>query len=93
MSTPIIPSEPSTPESTTNPNSINSLMKSVDEQKKQAISDTKYDTKGQIYEKFQGTSSSPLPSVQKIFSIGLSFTIAAGVLLVVGGLLPKAKKR
>lgn len=92
MATPIIPSEPSTPESTTNPNSINSLMKTVDEQKKQAVSDTKYDTKGNIYEKFQGTTSS-LPSVQKIFSIGLSFTIAAGILLVVGGLLPKTKKR
>lgn len=92
MATPIIPSEPSTPDSTTNPNSINSLMKTVDEQKKQAISDTKYDTKGQIYEKFQGTSSS-LPSKEKILSIGASFAIAAGILLVVGGLLPKTKKR
>jgi hypothetical protein len=88
MATPIIPSEPSTPDSTSNPNSINSLMKVVDEQKKQAVSDTKYDTKGQIYEKFQD-----LPSGQKVLSIGLSFAIAAGILLVVGGLLPKTKKR
>lgn len=88
MATPIIPSEPSTPDSTTNPNSINSLTKIVDEQKKQAEADTKYDTKGKIYDGFQD-----LPSREKIFSIGLSFTIAAGILLVVGGLLPKSKKR
>jgi hypothetical protein len=91
MATPIIPSEPSTIESNSNPNSINSLMKITDEQKKQAVSDTKYDTKGQIYEKFQGSSG--LPNGQKVLSIGLSFAIAAGVLLVIGGLLPKTKKR
>jgi hypothetical protein len=66
-------------------------MKIVDEQKKQTESDTKYDTKGQIYEKFQDKSS--LPSREKILSIGSSFAIAAGILLVVGGLLPKTKKR
>ncbi len=88
MATPILPSEPSTADSTSNPNSINSLMKVVDEQKKQAISDTKYDTKGNIYETFQD-----LPNGQKVLSIGLSFAIAAGVLLIVGGLLPKTKKR
>ena len=66
-------------------------MKTVDEQKKQTESDTKYDTKGQIYEKFQDKSS--LPSREKILSVGSSFAIAAGILLVVGGLLPKTKKR
>lgn len=66
-------------------------MKTVDEQKKQTQSDTKYDTKGQIYEKFQDKSS--LPSREKILSVGSSFAIAAGILLVVGGLLPKTKKR
>jgi len=88
MATPIIPSEPSTPDSVSNPNSLNSLMKIVDEQKKQAISDTKYDTKGKIYETFED-----LPTRQKVLSVGLSFAIAAGVLLIVGGLLPKTKKR
>lgn len=88
MATPIVPSEPSTPDSTTNPNSINSLMKVADEQKKQSEADTKYDTKGKIYDGFQD-----LPNRQKVLSIGLSFAIAAGILLVVGGLLPKSRKR
>ena len=88
MATPIIPSEPSTVDSTSNPNSLNSLMKNVDEQKKQAVADTKYDTKGKIYDGF-----TDLPSGQKILSIGLSFALAAGILLVVSGLLPKSRKR
>lgn len=88
MATPIIPSEPSTVDSTSNPNSINSLMKLADEQRKQAQADTKYDTKGKIYDGFED-----FPSKQKILSIGLSFTITAGILLVVGGLLPKSQKR
>jgi hypothetical protein len=88
MATPIIPSEPSTVDSTSNPNSITSLMKTVEEQKKQAASDTKYDTKGKLYDGF-----TDMPSRQKIISIGLSFTIAAGILLVVGALLPKSRKR
>ena len=88
MATPIVPNEPSTPDSTSNPNSINSLTKIVDEQKKQAASDTKYDTKGKLYDGF-----SDMPSGQKVLSIGLSFTIAAGILLVVGALLPKSRKR
>ena len=88
MATPVIPSEPSTMDSTTNPNSINSLMKTVEEQKKQTAADTKYDTKGKLYDGF-----SDMPSGQKILSIGLSFTIAAGILMVVGALLPKSRKR
>jgi hypothetical protein len=63
-------------------------MKIADELKKQAEADTKYDTKGKIYDGFQD-----LPNGQKVLSIGLSFAIAAGILLVVGGLLPKTKKR
>jgi hypothetical protein len=88
MATPIIPTEPSTPDTNANPNSLNNLIKSTDETKKQTLSDTKYDTKGNLYDGFQD-----LPSGQKILSIGLSFALAAGILLVVGGLLPKTRKR
>lgn len=88
MATPIIPTEPSTPDTNSNPNSLNNLMKTTDDLKKQVNSDTKFDTKGNLYDGFQD-----LPSGKKILSIGLSFAIAAGVLLVVGGLLPKSRKR
>lgn len=88
MATPISPSEPSTISELNNPNSITNLIKSTEEQKKQALSDTKYDTKGNLYEKFED-----LPSRQKVLSIASSFAIAAGILLVVGGLLPKSRRR
>ena len=88
MATPVKPTEPSTPETVNDPNSITNMIKKVEEQKKQASSDTKYDTKGKIYDGF-----TDLPSGQKILSIGLSFALAAGILLVVSGLLPKSRKR
>lgn len=86
--TPIMPTEPSTPETTANPSSLTNLTKQIDEQKKQAESDKKYDTKGSLYETFQD-----LPSGQKVLSIAASFTVAAGILLIVGGLLPKSRRR
>jgi hypothetical protein len=88
MATPISPSEPSTATELNNPTSITNLIKSTEEQKKQALSDTKYDTKGNLYETFED-----LPSRQKVLSIASSFAIAAGILLVVGGLLPKSRRR
>jgi hypothetical protein len=88
MSTPIVPNEPSTQATVNNPNSLLMLTKITEEQKKQAEADKKYDTKGKLYDGFQD-----IPSSQKVISIGLSFAIAAGILLVVGGLLPKTRKR
>ncbi len=88
MATPIQPNEPSTANELSNPNSITNLTKTVDEQKKQVKSDTKYDTKGSLYDGFED-----FPSKKKIMSVGLSFLIAAGVLMVAGAFLPKSRKR
>ena len=88
MATPIQPNEPSTKDQLANPNSLTNLTKTIDEQKKQTLSDTKFDTKGQLYETF-----ADYPSKEKIMSIGLSFLIAAGVLMVAGAFLPKARRR
>lgn len=88
MSTPVIPTEPSTPETKNDPNSITNMIKRVEEQKKQSDADTKYDTKTNVYESFQDTTT-----MNKVISIGTSFLIAAGILMVVGALLPKSKRR
>lgn len=87
MATPIIPAEPSTQETVNDPNSITNLIKKTEEQKKQASADTKYDTKANVYENFE------TQSMNRVLSIGVSFLIAAGVLMVVGALLPKSKRR
>lgn len=89
MATPVKPTEPSTPETVNNPNSITNMIKKVEEQKKQSASDTKYDTKANIYEGFMIQSD----SMKRVISIGTSFLIAAGVLFVAGALLPKSKRR
>lgn len=88
MATPISASEPSTLSERNNPSSLTNLIKQTEEQKKQAVSDTKYDTKGNIYDGF-----TDLPNGQRVISIGLSFAIAAGILLIIGGLLPKSRRR
>ena len=88
MATPISPAEPSTASELNNPNSLTNLIKNTEEQKKQALSDTKYDTKGSLYDGFQD-----FPTGQRALSIGLSFALAAGFLLILGGLLPKSRKR
>jgi hypothetical protein len=89
MATPVKPTEPSTPETVNDPNSITNMIKKVEEQKKQASSDTKYDTKANIYEGFTFTPETKM----RALSIGTSFLIAAGILMVVGALLPKSKRR
>ena len=89
MATPVKPTEPSTPETVNDPNSITNMIKKVEEQKKQSVSDTKYDTKANIYEGFTISSEMKM----KALSIGTSFLIAAGILLVAGALLPKSKRR
>lgn len=84
MATPIVPSEPSTQATVNDPNSVTNITKITEQIKKQANSDTKYDTKGKLYDGFQD-----LPTGQKAFSILLSFLLTAGTLLVVGAILPK----
>ena len=91
MATPVLPIEPSTVASVSDPNSISSLIKRVEEQNKQAKSDTKYDTKSGIYESFVD-SGLGLPTKDKAMSIVTSFVIAAGILLVIGSILPKTRK-
>lgn len=86
MSTAIPPIEPSTVGSANDPNSISNLIKRTEEQNKQAQSDTKYDTKGGIYESFTGSQEST-----RQISILTSLALAAGVLFLVGGLLPKKR--
>jgi hypothetical protein len=87
MSAPVLPVEPSTAASLDNPNSISNLIKTVEEQNKQAKADTKYDTKGGIYENFTNEITT-----NRTLSILTSFAITAGVLLLIGGLLPKSRK-
>ena len=88
MATPVKPTEPSTPQTVNDPNSITNMIKKVEEQKKQADADTKFDTKGSVYEGFRS-----LDWRIKVMSVGTSFLIAAGILMVVGSLLPKSKRR
>lgn len=89
MSAPVLPVEPSTLASTNDPNSISNLIKNVEEQNKQAKADTKYDTKGGIYESF---TNNELVNKNKAMSILASFGIAAGILLLIGSILPKTRK-
>ncbi len=86
MSTAIPPIEPSTAASANDPNSISNLIKKTEEQNKQAQSDTKYDTKGGIYESFVESQGQT-----RQISILTSLAIAAGVLFLIGGLLPKKR--
>ncbi len=86
MSTAIPPIEPSTAASANDPNSISNLIKKTEEQNKQAKADTKYDTKGGIYESFVDSQA---PTRQ--ISILTSLALAAGVLFLIGGLLPKKR--
>ena len=88
MATPVKPTEPSTPETVNDPNSITNMIKKTEEQKKQSDADRKYDAKSNVYEGFRDTSWQT-----RALSIGTSFLIAAGVLMVVGSLLPKSKRR
>jgi hypothetical protein len=87
MSTAIPPLEASTAASANDPNSISNLIKKTEEQSKQAKSDTKYDTKAGVYESFTGS----LESSREI-SILTSLALAAGVLFLVGALLPKKRR-
>lgn len=89
MSKPIVPSEPSTIATSQDPNSITNISKMTGEIENQAEADKKYDTKGKLYSGFQDGP----PSMNKIVSIGTSFLLAAGFLMVVGALLPKGRKR
>lgn len=89
MAAVIPPLEPSTLASTSDPNSISNLIKNVEEQSKQAKSDSKYDTKGGIYESFVDTG---FVNKDKAMSILASFGIAAGILLLIGSILPKTRK-
>jgi hypothetical protein len=80
----VAPVQPSTAQTSNDPNSIVNLLKKSQEQTKQANSDTQFDTKKDIYEKF-------LDMEDKTQSIITSFLLAAGVLMLVGALLPKKK--
>jgi hypothetical protein len=87
MSTAIPAIASSTSESTENPNSIQSILKKSQEQKTQALSDTKYDSKSGIYEKFENPYSESYQA-----SVILSFGIAAGILYLVSALLPQSRR-
>ncbi len=87
MATPVKPTEPSTPETVNDPNSITNMIRKVEEQKKQSAADTKYDTKANVYEGFSTEWR------MRALSIGSSFLITVGILMVAGALLPKSKRR
>jgi hypothetical protein len=80
----VAPVQPSTAQTSNDPNSIVNLLKKSEQQSKQANSDTQFDTKKNIYEAF-------LDAEDKTTSIITSFLLAAGVLMLVGALLPKKK--
>jgi hypothetical protein len=86
MSSAIPPIEPSTLSSISDPNSISNLIKRTEEQNKQATSDTKYDTKKGVYESFVASQGST-----RQVSIITSLAIAAGILFLIGGILPKKR--
>lgn len=86
MSAPIPPIEPSTAASASDPNSISNLIKKTEEQNKQAQADTKYDKKGGIYESFTSSQGS-----HRELSILTSLALAAGILFLIGGVLPKKR--
>ena len=87
MSAPIPAVEPSTVQTTQDPNSITNLIKKVQEQNNQAKSDTQYDSKVNMYESFQDFNGT------RVLSIGVSFLIAAGILSLVGALIGKKGRR
>lgn len=88
MSVPIPPTEPSTYATQVDPYSITNLTKLSEEQKKQAQSDTKYDTKTKVYENFLAQSFQ-----DRAMSIASSWAIAAVILYGFSFLLPKRKFR
>jgi hypothetical protein len=79
----VAPVQPSNANTSNDPNSIVNLLKNSQQQKKQASSDTQFDTKKDIYEAFINEDTG--------ISIATSFLIAAGVLMFIGALLPKKK--
>jgi len=80
----VAPIQPSTAQTSNDPNSIVNLLKKSQQQNTQAQSDTQFDTKKNVYETF-------LDVEDKTTSIITSFLLAAGVLMLVGALLPKKK--
>ena len=87
MSTNIPAAEPSTVQTTEDPNSITNLIKRTREQNSQAKSDTEYDSKVNMYEGFEVFNG------PRALSIVLSFGIAAGILSIVGALIGKKGRR
>ena len=79
----VAPVQPSNAQTSNDPNSIVNLLKNSQQQKKQASSDTQFDTKKDIYEAFINED--------RTLSIATSFLIAAGVLMFIGALIPKKK--
>jgi hypothetical protein len=79
----VAPVQPSNAQTSNDPNSIVNLLKNSQQQKKQASSDTQFDTKKDIYEAFINED--------RTLSITTSFLIAAGVLMFIGALIPKKK--
>ena len=90
MSTPVPAAEPSTTESSKNPNSITNILKKSIEQKKQAASDTRYDTKASAYEGFDGDSVPLSPSVKEVAA---SFAIVLAILLPLYFLIGRKGRR
>jgi hypothetical protein len=79
----VAPVQPSNAQTSNDPNSIVNLLKNSQQQKKQASSDTQFDTKKDIYEAFTNE--------ERTISITTSFLIAAGVLMFLSALIPKKK--
>mgnify|MGYP006079357269 CR=1 FL=1 len=79
----VAPVQPSNAQTSNDPNSIVNLLKNSQQQKKQASSDTQFDTKKDIYEAFINED--------RTISIATSFLIAAGILMFIGALIPKKK--
>ena len=79
----VAPVQPSNAQTSNDPNSIVNLLKNSQQQKKQASSDTQFDTKKDIYEAFTNED--------RTISIATSFLIAAGILMFIGVLIPKKK--
>jgi hypothetical protein len=79
----VAPVQPSNAQTSNDPNSIVNLLKNSQQQKKQASSDTQFDTKKDIYEAFTNE--------ERTISSATSFLIAAGILMFIGALIPKKK--
>lgn len=94
MSTPVPPAEPSTTESSKNPNSITNILKKSIEQKKQAASDTVYDTKASAYEGFYGEQEQEQPPPQaSVNEVAASFAIVLAILLPLYFLIGRKGRR